>query len=402
MVQPANRRFVTEGALDDPDSPARASLNSTYRALPLPATIPAAQGEGLTRRFQPESSSYNVSPASLGRARARAARSIGGLARFDICVIGTSISAGTGAAGGKGNSWPAQFGRALQREGHGLSSGFIAGQSNLSGGTTDSRVTLTSGWTAFAASSTNLVQAATPSNPATFADTLPSTQVEIWYIDFFTISWTYSIDGGAPVTVTNVNSGTRKKITVSGLSSANHTVVITPTTGVTGSNPLYIVGVTFTTGTGVAVHNMGVGGAKAISGVLNTGLTYSPISMAVAHAPALTIIELGTNEVSPLGATFETSLQTAINSLIAAGSDVVILGEPPTGAGTRPLPAVYEAIYRLAESNNLALVDMSDRLVSWTSLSALGLGYTADGLTVHLNDAGSADIARTVTNALRL
>ena len=30
MVQPANRRFVTEGALDDPDSPARASLNSTY------------------------------------------------------------------------------------------------------------------------------------------------------------------------------------------------------------------------------------------------------------------------------------------------------------------------------------------------------------------------------------
>lgn len=160
---------------------------------------------------------------------------------------------------------------------------------------------------------------------------------------------------------------------------------------------------TFKNATGVAVHNIGVGGAAVGGGVLN-GNSYSPLQLAIAHAPKLTFIELGTNETAPLPAYFQTDMQSAINQLVAAGSDVVLIGEPPTGVGpgTRPVPAVLAADYTLADTNNVAMVDLSERLISWTSADTQQLTYTADALTVHYNEAGYAEFARTIANALTL
>lgn len=375
------------------------SLGYAFSLIQRPSTLPSSQA--IKYIFDPKNSSYNPAAASLARIRGRMARAYAGIDRADICVIGTSLSAGTGSQSGKVKSWPSQFESILGNRGYSTMSGFIAGQSNLSGGTTDSRVTLTSGWTAFNASLTNLIQGATPSNTATFADTQPSTTIDIWYINYFTITWTYAVDGGAPVTVTNTNTGTRQKITISGLTSANHTVVITPGAAASGSTPVYIVGVSFYNTTGVAVHNLGVGGASVNGGVLGSQ-SYVPLQMALAIAPQLTVIELGTNEPSPLAASFQTTMQSAITSLVNGGSDVLLVGEPPTAASSRPVAAVLAADYSLADSNNLAMVDLSDRLISWSSANTQNLTYTADGLTVHFNEGGYAEFARTIYNALLL
>src|SRR5205823_2804093 len=111
---------------------------------------------------------------------------------------------------------------------------------------------------------------------------------------------------------------TRKKITVTGLSSANHTVVITPG-AVDGTHPLYIFGVAFRNTTGVAVHNLGIGGGSVSGG--NLGLTppYSPLAIALTIAPQLTLIEIGTNDASPLAGSFTTTMQTAITNLLNGG-----------------------------------------------------------------------------------
>lgn len=90
---------------------------------------------------------------------------------------------------------------------------------------------------------------------------------------------------------------------------------------------------------GVAVHNIGFGEAADGGGVLN-GMAYNPLQVALAHTPSLTLIGLGTTEAAPLLAYFQTDMQSTINQRAAGGSDVVLIGEPPTGvgAGTRPSP----------------------------------------------------------------
>jgi lysophospholipase L1-like esterase len=348
-------------------------------------------------------SAYNVTPTSLARIRGKMARAYAGIDRADICVVGTSLSAGTGSQSGKGKSWPAQFAGILKDRGYSIASGFIPGQSNLTGGTIDSRVTLTSGWTALSGNTTRspIIQGITPSNTATFADNMASTQIDIWYEDWFSFTWTYAVDGGSAVTVTNTNTGTRKKISITGMASANHTVVITPGASTTSGNPLYIIGVTFKNATGVAVHNIGIGGASVSGGTLGSQV-HDSINVALAHSPQLTFIELGTNEPTPLAASFQTTMQTAITNLLAAGSDVVLIGESPEGTGTRPVAAVLAVDYTLADANNLAMVDLSDRLISWTSANTQALTYTTDGLTVHFNEAGYAEFARVIANALQL
>jgi lysophospholipase L1-like esterase len=378
------------------DPAAKTLLNNAYAILQRPRTM--ASPATLAKAFRADRSAYNVSPTSLKRARAAAAAAFAGTGRLDICCAGTSVTAGTGAAT-KVQSWPSKLQAALVARGFpDGGSGLIVGQSNL-GSMTDARVTLGTGWSAFSAGTSNLVQGTSASGSLTFTDTKPSTIIDVYYLDYFTFGFSWTIDGGAQTDVITTNATTLKKVTVSGLSSANHTVVITPKTGADGTHPVYIVGASFRNATGVAVHNIGIGGTTTSS--MRQGQAYTPLNVAKFLAPQLTFWESGYNDgAPPLYAGYSADVQAAITGITGAGSDFVIIGEHPSGTGTRPDAQTLPVLYGLADTNDLALVDMNDRLISWASLDALGLGYDTDSLQVHLTAAGYGEYARTIDQAL--
>ena len=124
----------------------------------------------------------------------------------------------------------------------------------------DTRVTI-SGWTQFAGGSP-LAQTSTAASTLTFADTNLSTVVDVWYLDIGG-AFTYSIDGGAAVTITPPG-GTNvapRKTTITGLSNTTHTVVLTSST----ATATYVMGVAFHQATGVVFNNLGYGGASTPS-----------------------------------------------------------------------------------------------------------------------------------------
>ncbi|HEY5667982.1 MAG TPA: SGNH/GDSL hydrolase family protein [Candidatus Saccharimonadales bacterium] len=387
---------------------ADSAFTGAYAVVQKPANAALAANAIPAGIWLPSASTYNVKPTNLKRTRAAAAKAWAGTGLLEIACVGTSLSAGTGAVT-KVGSWPSRLHAMLVAKGYpDGGSGFIAAQSNL-GATTDARVTLGAGWSAFGASTTNLVQGTSTGGSLTFADTKTSTIVEVYYVDYFTFGFAWTIDGVAQTDVTPTNTGLLRKVTVSGLASATHTVVITPKVGTDGTHPIYIAGVTFKKTSGVVVHNLGVGGMT--SGGVVTANSYSPMALlrggtpanaSYAISPNLTFVELGTNDgVGQTASGFQTTVQTLVTAINTLGSDTVLIGEPPTAAA-RPVAAVLQGAYALADANDVPLVDMSDRLISWSSLDALGLGYDTDALTVHLTDAGYAEMARTVIEGLRL
>lgn len=350
--------------------------------MPSPAT--------LLYRFDKASSTYNLSAATLKNLRARLAQAALGTGRLDIVSLGTSLSAGGGATEtDKSGSWPKRLQRELVALGYpDGGTGFIGGQWNG----TDSRVTLGSGWTALAAAQYSTVSGANTSGSLTIADNNPSTVIDVVYPDLYTFGASWTIDGAAQTDIPYANTLTLKKVTVSGLANTPHTVVITPKTGTDGTHQLCITGVTFRQTTGVVCHVLGIGGITTAS--LASATFHAPRKVAVFIAPQLTMIETGANDGNPLPGTFSTNVTAIVTELLALNSDVVLMGENPTGAGTTgAAPLTIPLLYAIADTNNLAMVDWNDRLISWTSLNALGLGY-ADGFTLHLNSPGYAEEAK--------
>ena len=120
---------------------------------------------------------------------------------------------------------------------------------------------------------------------ATISFPVPAcTNIEILYMDSNTSSsagsvggntgtFSYAVDGGGATTtvVDNVNPINYKKITVTGLSNATHTLLLT---GVTGT--CYIIGVKYYGDTGVVVDRVGTGGATCLDLTVRGLVTHLP------------------------------------------------------------------------------------------------------------------------------
>lgn len=360
------------------------------RPSTIPSTIP------LAKRWISDKSAYNITPKALARLRAGSAKATVGNARLDIAVIGTSISAGSGART-NALAWPNQLQTLLKTRGFtDGGSGFINAQSNLGPGFTDAIVFLSDGWLPFEPINTCLVRGI-QETPLIFTDLKTSTSVTLYYLDYYTFALKWSIDDVAQAPITLGNSGLLKSVTVSGLPSAIHKVSITPGPGVSDAARAYIMGVAFTRPTGVAVHNLAIGSLGIYSA--SSDPAYLPLQMAKALSPKLTFIEMGANEAD-VPSNYPVNLQKIITELNAVGSDVVILGEPPYGVDAISIPYVRAKNYELADSNDIALIDLSDRLISWSSAMSLGLTYDADGYMVHWNENGASAMARHIFEAL--
>ncbi|QFQ88275.1 hypothetical protein F8A10_12220 [Paracoccus kondratievae] len=195
-------------------------------------------------------------------------------------------------------------------------------------------------------------------------------------------SWTYSVNGGAPVSVTEADAdGELTATEIVGLSTGFNSLTITKTGG---DGRLVFCGVMNVRHTPIEIAKLGNGGL--------TGYRMRDYAPLVGDVwadidPDLVIINLGTNDYRNAYSTVATYIEglTAFITMIRAWvPDVgILIVVPPQsdGAAVTPLSAYRDAAYRLAIENGCEFLNLLD---SW---GPYGGGLWADAL--HLNEAGS-------------
>ncbi len=128
--------------------------------------------------------------------------------------------------------------------------------------------------------------------------------------------WTYSIDGGAPVSITDTSTNAYNEVkvtTVTGLSAGNHTVVITHGAGTAN---LAFLGIEGSNASGVLVNNFASSGAGSDRYAINTADPMNPgiWSGGSSNPVDLLIYALGANDVNASGYFLSTGI-----TLTAAG-----------------------------------------------------------------------------------
>ncbi|MBO9043452.1 SGNH/GDSL hydrolase family protein [Curtobacterium flaccumfaciens] len=323
--------------------------------------------------------------------------------RAEVAAIGTSITAGEGSSVPKGiGSWPARLQAQLIADGCADGgSGFIAATSNLTAATTDPRVSRSAGWKVVSPTVSTLITGDTAGASATFADTKRSTEITVVYMDWFSMTWTLTVDGGTPTSVTNTNTGALKKLTVT-VPEGVHTAVITLGAGTSTSAYFHLLGVSFVMPHGVVVHNLGVGGNTA-SGAL-AGSNDRARQIAILLGVHLALIEFGANE-NPAGSgltDFQNALAFGVRAFQSAGIATVLVTPPPSGNANRPVPQVVGFDYSISEAIPVPLVDVNKELSTWANVQAHGWDYATDSQYVHFNEYGHEEIAREIHVGLNL
>lgn len=341
---------------------------------------------------------YNAKTSNLAKTRAGVGRVISGTGFFRLLCIGDSTTEGVGSGGNPATvSYPAYLRTLLASRGlaNGGTGWVIAHNNNV----TDSRWTFTGSFTGFSDPLTQFVMANTTSSTATFTSDVAGTVAEVATLGT-SAAFTLTVDGATPAngSVTVSGGGTYSggtvtpggaqavvNVTITGLSSATHTIVATTT----GTGNTYIVGGQVRSATaGLLLSNAGVGTSQTADW-LPSAAFYKPGNTTLgAVAPDLTLVSLGINDalLGPLTtASYQANLAAIVSSWQALGD--VILKVPPTPT-TAPYsghtidPAVWaayrQATYAVADSANVPLIDVGDRWGTWTNANTLG--YMADGL----------------------
>ncbi|MEU6704718.1 SGNH/GDSL hydrolase family protein [Streptomyces wuyuanensis] len=231
--------------------------------------------------------------------------------------------------------------------------------------------------------------------------------------------WTYSIDGGAPVSVADSGAptSTTQITTVTGLPPILHTVKLTHN-GANGGS-LAVFGVAGENATGVVLNNYGLAGATSAT-FANMTLGYSTASFSGGpdYPADLVIYALGANDASNgiSGDTWSLNMRTflqsvkdgtGLNGSTATGNTDVLILMQHIGKhdATHAKWQDYVARARgLAEAYGAALVDFwpigRNSWNYWSSLGYWGTSSTAGGGpgndAIHLSDAGHQFTANTL------
>jgi len=389
---------VAEDA-DDLTSEIGAALSASLAPLSRVATLPTAAAS-VAKVYDGARNTYNLRASHLLKIRAALGKAIGGTGLASIAALGTSIAAGQGALAGS-TSYPVRLRQLFEAVGVP-----IAGTGNVlchHGDTTaDARWGFVGTWTKFnpgPTSRTVLYSSATTSATATFTADLPGTVVEVRYSNS-SGPFTVAIDGGSAVTVTPAGGTAIATYTVSGLADTTHTVVATRTSGT-----LYLVGANVRKATGLQIHNVGLGGARANDLYLTQPYDARSLVRDVL-IPDLCLVNVMTNEAytEVSAATFKTNMTSMLTSLVNGGIPLVLIAEIPAGGTTTPtgnamnLTAFRTALYELAITFDVPVIDLYER---WggTYAGANGVGMMFD--TFHPNAAGYGDYASAIIQSIR-
>lgn len=226
-------------------------------------------------------------------------------------------------------------------------------------------------------------------------------------------SWSYTVDGGAPVAVANgASTLTVQVTTVTGLIPGNHAVVITPTVA---TAPFYLIGVAGENAAGVIWNNYSAPGSYAHVWDNNDSLASASWAGGSNYPADLVIWQEGINDAHP--GTDPASWAQATRQYLSVvrennpAADVLFIF-PSIGNFDNASPkwqqyAVY--VRGLAEAYGAALVDM---WTLWRNAYAYGtgLGYWGNGANpgpagtdpVHLSDAGHQAMANAILPILTM
>lgn len=350
-----------------------------------------------TKPFDADSSLYNGTSVNLRNLRAllNSTRQ-GGTCR--ISFIGDSTTAGAGATAG--TSYPVQLRALLAAAGYPVKGTGLAfaGQ-----GVTDPRWA-TTGTVTDSGQMSQMSAAATK----TFSSDLTGDAVDIRFYrhggTFDVLVDTAIVASGVTVTGGTYNTSTGRvtpdgtsaagKVTITGLASATHVVKVTSTA------TTYLIGIDVyaNTGAGIAVSNMGVASTK--SGDWTATGFVTNYQMATLEPADCFVVALGVNDgVSAVPvATFKTNLTTLVTSLLTIAPVILVAQINSSGVPAATQQTYVSAIYDVADTKDVPVVDLMHRWGSYSALNTLGL--IAD--TINMNSKGYADWAQALNGGLDL
>lgn len=366
-----------------------AALFAPKVAAPTTAAAPGVFNRAL--------SLYNYKPSQVRRLRAGLGRVKG---QTGYCKIGFwGDSTVVGAYGGDTGkfSWPAQLKAFLAAAGYpSAGTGLVPCFNNYSAA--EPRITLFSGEVSLGSFS-NMVTNSTNLNGVQFDTTgtgETGTIMEVWYDDAGA-SFEVTLDADATrLPVATGGTSTTKFKRWTGLANAVHKAIAWRTTGTKSvlgfellNNATY----------GVRTYNAGISGAKtdSLASAAYRNVQQTMLKTAGWGADAVFIM-CETNDAGQgtSVATFKANIQAAITAAVNAQTDVILVtGFPLNGTDLTPYTA---ALYELADSNDLPLLDMQARWGTWAAANALGLFND----NAHPVAAGYADAGRAVYKGLDL
>lgn len=357
---------------------------------------------------------YNFNSNSFPRWSAALAKQQCLVSQAKMAIIGDSTTSGVGSnpssatSNSRVNAYPAIMAKVLNLQPETKAQANSIWCDGLEGsniGTFDPRITLASGWvihpTLFCAGGKAFYDPTTGSPNLTFnvgagieTDTLDIYAVRFpGYADIVvTTNGTFNGSGS-----TNGASGI-VKITVT--RSADKTMPwVIQKSGFTPSADLLIVGLDAYVAADkpISVWNMGASGSKVADWVADNQ-PYSFINAIQVFAPDLSIICLTINDwaANTPEATYKSGLQQMITSCLVTGDVLLVVGVP-SNTGTAPIQRQKDFarfVKELAKTNNLPVVDLSERWISQALYPSRGNYY--DGL--HPSISGYRDIAHLLAN----
>jgi hypothetical protein len=227
--------------------------------------------------------------------------------------------------------------------------------------------------------------------PVTAFDT-----IDIYTLNLTTLgSFTVNVDGGATLaTISTSTTPAYTKNTVS-CTLGTHTINIA-TTSATQS---FINGITVRSSVTARaeIYTIGWSAGTAANHATTIG-NYRPLLALPVVAPDVTFINLTINDIS--GATNLTSYTNSLQSLITAaqlsGDCILMVGSPGSSANfTDGTAAAYiNTVYSLAATNNIPVLDITQRWVSYAVANAvMPYGDNSFPPPRHPSGIGYADIA---------
>lgn len=241
--------------------------------------------------------------------------------------------------------------------------------------------------------------------PLTFSPTDPWDTVDVYYVAntgygscAISGSVTGSFDSNATLAVNSL-----QLTKAQGVGS----LTFTPT------NETHIVGINFYSKSVPRLNFLktGAGSSASANWVDNSAVYKSQQALPKLMATKrihLWLVQIGTNDMltSVPVATYKTNMQTLIDNLKRSatnvnGGDVVLVVPPPIPTVTAAIQASFrEAIYALAETNRLLVVDNYVDFVSATYGASKGWYSTVQN--VHLNATGYIELASNIRKSLGL
>lgn len=367
----------------------------------------AAWGALPSSKFRNDIQAYNLSGSSMRKWFYAYAKARNGEGRATISLIGDSVTRGTGSSSPQyANSWPARAKTLIEaRTGVVTGTGFVRPTAD----TGEDRFALSGTWFSRGQGAGFANDDLTNNTGGTLTiGPITCDRIRVYFLKYSGGGTaTTTLDGSAAATIATNNASFTAAFQDFTASAGSHTLVVTAPTG----SDFVLLGWSASQNgllTGVRINNYAIGGKKASDASSNTSGTLDAAGQMGAamwnlEPPDLTVLSFGLNEMNtsgasdPIGNGHKAALQNLITAAKSKGSCLLMAPPPPsTSVGGRYYSRYLATWYDLADTNDIGLLDLSQR---WPDdATAQTAGLKADGQ--HPNSRGYWDLGTYVSTAL--